>query len=462
MEKLPKSSNRGLVILSITIWIIILLLSDRGHIEGDGIVRWEALNTLMTEGRLTDDIYSIVQPMLAAPLYGIGYATARLIDDEDDTRKRWTRHFVQRFNKIVAFSLVLWIFLTLRIAGRWSVRDSALAATFMLFGSLLIPHSKGFYSEGLWSLMSISALSMYCSMITYSNQSYARWRAVLIAALIALTIPLNPMLLPVWALTVGMWCIYHAVSDNKNSIYVLVREIPHFYLIPALGCVAGCGLTFLENRIRRGDILDFGYAEVGFTGDFLYGLAGQLFAPSRGIIYFIPVFFCGFILYRLYAHEMGAYLRRLTGLSLVFSLLLVAGYSKWVAWHGASYWGPRFLLFLSIAGTLYYVLLIRHHWPVGSLLQRISLAGLGIISYMIYKVGVSISHRHLLVCLEQAPNPEACYWKWRFLPYYSWVDSGDLATMLMHRSTLVEILGAVFIYALLRTGHTNSKSTIKT
>ena len=123
---------------------LILLLSDKGQIAGDGIKRWEALDTLMSKGELTADKYSIVQPLCAVPLYTVGVLHAKVAGAVDEERIHLVGRTVQRFNKIIAFFVVLWLFLILRTTAGWDYRAASIAGLFLLFGTILIPHAQRF------------------------------------------------------------------------------------------------------------------------------------------------------------------------------------------------------------------------------------------------------------------------------------------------------------------------------
>ena len=217
-----------------------------------------------------------------------------------------------------------------------------------------------------------------------------------------------------------------------------------------VGLVCGAGLCMMENQLRRGSPVDFGYAGEGFTTPLLYGLAGQLLAPARGLVFFAPAFFLGTALYWRWRDRLPTLVPPMVSLSLLYSLLLVVAYAKWHAWHGAWYWGPRFLLPLSVLGCLFFVLTARMTWPTGGRLLRGALVATGLLSYMVYKAGVGVGQRHLVACLHRLPATDHCYWQLQSLPFASWLDARDLVAMLTHRSTLVEALAAVALIVLVR------------
>src|SRR5258706_15376701 len=83
---------------------LILGFADKGQISGDGLIRWNALVELMEHHHLTDQKYSIVMPLFAAPLYAVADVTTRLAHPglADEARLDSIHRVVQRFNKLVA------------------------------------------------------------------------------------------------------------------------------------------------------------------------------------------------------------------------------------------------------------------------------------------------------------------------------------------------------------------------
>jgi hypothetical protein len=435
-------SGRGYAWCFCLLVLLVLLYSDKGKIEGDGIARWEAMVALAEQGRLTEGKYSLAQPLLAMPLYAAGAGWSAITGAGPERRPAVIQAFVQQFNKFVAFGLALWLFLFLRNLAGWPARQASLAVILLLFGSLVVPHAEDFFSECLWTLLCLVSLTLLCLFRGRPLREFGVGKTIGFVAAMALVVPLNPLLALVLALLAGL-----IVMVPPARIGRAVRR-PEVSLL-VISLALGIGLCLLENWLRRGNALDFGYPGEGFTTPFLHGLAGQLVAPARGVVWFMPAFFLGFVLARDRRRSLAGPVRDFVRLSLVFSLLLMAAYAKWHAWHGAWYWGPRFLLALSVLGCLYLALFIREQWR-RSAAHRAVLATLALLSFMVYKVGVSIGLERILVCLREHPLAETCYWNWAFLPHAAWVRWGDVAEMLADRSTVVELAAAGLFFLLLR------------
>ena len=453
--------KRKILILptSVYSWLVILLLfliiffSDKGQITGDGVPRWEALTALMAEHRLTADKYSLVQPLLAVPLFLIGEGWERtelVFSDNDKTLSsempqfKQARKLVQRFNKFVIWSIAIWCYALLQQWYSLTPKQASWGTVFLLFGSFLIPHARDFYSECLWTALSLASLYLLSGVWNQPFQKGQRGKYMLLVLCVSLLIPLNPVLVFVFVgimvclLGIKVW--QHIQTKTKATIETyLTSEI----LAILIALCAGTLFCLAGNALRHGHVLDFGYGSEGFSTAWLHGLAGQLFSPSRGLVFFIPTFFCGFaLLSKQFLKTREEFFLFLT---LLYAGLLLVVYSKWWAWHGGLYWGPRFLLPLSVFGALYWILIVKKIWQKTGRFVQIGLVGLAILSYLVYKNGVAINHRYLAQCLALDSASDTCFWKMQFLPYMSLFSGEDLIRMLTHRSTVVEVVGIVLM-----------------
>jgi hypothetical protein len=385
-----------------------------------------------------------VQPVAAAPLYlaGAGFydvthAGQRHQDPERfrEGRQGVAERVVGRFGKLVALGICGFAFSVFRRLFAFGHAEAASGVLIVLFGSTLIPHARDFYAEPLWTLLSLTSLALFSASSGVSWNAVPRPRKVALAAVLALSVPLNPLLAPVLA---GVSAVDAAADAG--------RRLPRF-LFSALALAGGLAVACGENLLRRGALLDFGYGGEGFSGSFSGGLAGELVSPARGLVFFIPAA----ILLPILAcrSALPGPQRSWFRLASFFSLFLLLGYAKWVAWHGGLYWGPRFLLPVSVlSATALAVALhearVRRSAPglvVGVLLLMLS--------YFVYKSGAAIGMRDLQACLSLDPSRESCFWSWRMLPFHPAASLRDLSEMALHRSTAVEAGAARHLRALL-------------
>ncbi len=427
------------VLLLAFILLLCVLTVHKGQISGDGIPRWKDLDALM-HGRLTDDKYSIVLPLLASPLYAAGAGWARLSGQENTSA--FAHLFVRRYNGLLALTIALLFYLYLRQALFWKRRDSVIGMAFLLFGSMLLPHARDFYSEITWTLGSAVVLWW----LSGDLRSMSRRHLFMVILSLGCLIDLNPILGPVFAgLGIAEMILLKPVRTGKHA-----KRLPALMLVIGSGVGLGFVLRGLENLARRGAFLDFGYSGEGFSGSLIHGLLGEFLAPARGILFFTPAVFALFWLMKDLRHLLQSRHHRFFLLTMLYCAFLVLGYAKWHGWHGAWYWGPRFMLPLSVFGALYFVVLLHDQWAGAKLLNRTIWAFIGAASLIVYKVGVSINQSHLLECLKVHPVSEFCYWNPHFMPFASLIDRKDLLAMLTSRSTAVELATILLLAALLR------------
>ncbi len=96
------------------------------------------------------------------------------------------------------------------------------------------------------------------------------------------------------------------------------------------------------------NVFSGGYQGEGsqWTTPLIFGLAGQLLAPSRGLLVYTPAFLIlPFGILRLFERKsiLGPYQRILLSTWLAAALLTIAAYAKWHGWWGGWSYGPRFL-----------------------------------------------------------------------------------------------------------------------
>jgi hypothetical protein len=427
---------------------LLVFLSHKGRVSGDGIVRWEAVKAL-AEGRvLTPDRYSIIQPIFALPLYFLAEMVQKVIPSEATGGSALHEKFVGRFNQLVALLILFWCFRIFCNRFCLTTVQAGWSTLFIALGTILLAHTRGFYSEPLWTFLILLSLGyMSDSRQLSSDQHKPIFQPYLILCVI-LSIPLNPLLAFVWAgvsLTFMVGQLLAADRPLKSPEWWRIILSGHPVSL-GLGVLLGVLLMFFENYIRRGHVADFGYPGEGFTTPLYRGLMGQLIAPARGIVFFMPAWLLGFILLlRNIRSQTPSQVREFFIVSYVFSIWLVLAYSKWHAWHGAWYWGPRFLLLLSIVGGMAWVQLVKLTGRNRLIMVALSLVGL--VSLMIQHVGFAINHIPLMECLEANPFADDCYWSWKYTPLASWINPSQLQQILTHRFMAV-FAGSIVLMAI--------------
>lgn len=185
-------------------------------------------------------------------------------------------------------------------------------------GTIAMVYARTFYADPLLSLL--VAVGIYLAFVG-SN------RTIQLAGLVAL--------LAVLAKPTGIFLA------PALSAYLLLKKTPaRLALTPALGGGLGLLLYFVYNFVRFANPLTFGQPWVFSLSAFPEGIAGLLFSPGRGIIWYSPA-----VLLAIPAFRKAWKTKPIEAL-LIASLFLgfLGLHSLYENWHGGWSWGPRYLL----------------------------------------------------------------------------------------------------------------------
>jgi hypothetical protein len=303
----------------IVIGFPILLFCVPHELFLDGETRFNFLDNLLTRGALSPARYSLVGPLVASPLWALGHVLVS---------PSW---WCARFNTLCFLCFVLALgALIRRRAGAELARKLVLV---LIAASMFPNHTRGFFGE----VFTVSAVGLGLALTTLEGRG-AGW------VLTMLGVANAP------ASLVGL----AAVSTRETVARKRLR-----YLAPVLGAA---GLIALEAWLRRGSPWRTGYegdrgphtlmpysGRPGFSYPFALGLLSIVSSPGKGLIFFAP----GLALSATSALRRDARgLFACQGAWLAFLVGLVLVYSKWWAWYGGWFWGPRFFLFASLPASL--------------------------------------------------------------------------------------------------------------
>jgi len=219
--------------------------------------------------------------------------------------------------------------------------------TALTFGlaTLAWPYTQTFFSDSMagWGLF--AALYWLLAFQQDKHKHILFW-AGLAWGLAYLSRAINLVTLPVYGL--ALIALLMEGKAWKIGDWRLGRRAPNFlfahlreWILFASPILAAGLVSLWWNWLRFGSLLDSGYVESeAFNGDWLFGLAGLLVSPGRGILWYSPVLL-------LIPLGVGWFWRRarwLLGSSAGVGLLYWLLYGKWYMWHGGYSWGPRFLV----------------------------------------------------------------------------------------------------------------------
>lgn len=313
-------------------WILIavgawLLFDQPRTITGDGFVRFQALTILLDEGRWSPFPYSLAGPLFSAPLWWLGQATGAL------------EYWVSAYNWVL---FVLFLAVSYRML-RSLVEPRMIRRFFLILisASMFPHHLKDYYGEVFSAVL--SAVGILCLAV---GRDGLGWLGLGLAVV-------NQPAAWVGAAAVGAMQL------------VSTRRLRH-----VLSPLAVALLIALESWIRRGSPLLTGYEGnhgfptmlpysglPSFSYPLFFGMVSILFSFGKGLVFFAPGLL---VLGRdTWGSTPGA-VRRACALALVFLAGMVLVYSKWWAWYGGFFWGPRFFLFASIPASFVLALQISN------------------------------------------------------------------------------------------------------
>ena len=238
--------------------IVILLFSSKHSIFSDGIVRFDSLSMLLSDGTISQTPYSIIGPIFSAPLWFLG----KLIKSP-----AW---WCSLYNFLIFITGLFFIY---RIC-RKNI-DSGLLRRFLLiliFASMFPYHQTAYYGEVFTAiLVGVGILAI--------NHGYASWGW----GSIVLGVANTP------ASLVGLWFVILArMLKTRRLRYVLILATT-------------VGLIFAETWIKQGNPFNSGYegnagfATIlpysglpGFSYPMFFGLISILFSFGKGLFWFCP------------------------------------------------------------------------------------------------------------------------------------------------------------------------------
>jgi hypothetical protein len=308
-----------LVLIALGFYVLLFLLPH--HLAGDDSQRFNDIELLRTQGKLSSSRFSLAMPLLSLPFLALG----TLIKSPE-----W---WATRFNVILVGGAAAGAMYALR--GRVDARLVRRFLLVLLFASMLTYHLRTYNTE-VGDTVFVTC-GLICLMV---GRTWLGW-----GLLVFVTVNT-----PGAVVALALLALVETIRLRR------VR-----FLLPV---VVALVLIGTEAWIRRGSPFTTGYegyeglrgfptqipysGRPGFSFPFVLGFLSILFSFGRGLLFFAP----GLLLW------CSSRTRRLAGawwatvvLALVFVLGLVFSYSKWWAWYGGVAWGPRFFLFAAVPAS---------------------------------------------------------------------------------------------------------------
>ncbi len=371
-------AERSLIVLG-----MLVLFFYAGTPASDGLARYQALDQLLHGRGFSDTPYSMIGPIFATPLWYLGELTGS------------TEWWVGKFNSIVFMIGMLWFWRTLKphVSASFIRKFVLLLIAASMFGR----PATGFFGEMFTTIMvggGIMALAFRPSVLA--------WAAIILGVQNS----------PATFIGLALFALFYA-HHHRRARYLLAPVVSVFFLLA-------------ENWLRRGSPFVSGYEGVGggeylmapfsglpgFSYPFVLGVLGIFLSFGKGLLFFAPGLFLP-VRRRLESFDPALTLVYTSWLVFLGGLVLV--YSKWWAWPGDWYWGPRFFLIASLISC--FVVAVHLVRPSTKVVVNLIVLLVLALSLWVGLNGLIFDNVGLLeVC---AANEYRLAWACMFVPEYS-------------------------------------------
>ncbi len=279
-------------------------------------------------------------------------------------------------------SLVFLLGLRLGASGRAAL----LAAIAYALGTIALVYARTFFAEPLLALLVTGAV--HCVI------GRTRTEIITGSVLAGLAVLAKPTGIIVAPLLFG----YLLMKKRALSVTVL----------PILTGSVGALLSMTYNIMRFGSPLSFGQPWAFSVAAVSEGLAGLLFSPGRGLLWYSPVALLGLVgIARLWRHMSRRPEAAL--IALIFAAFMLV-HAAWEFWGGGRAWGPRFLL-PTLPLLLASAAVINQRWR--RLLAALAIAGFVINAPTL----ITFYERYELVARRQGFSARELLWSPAHAPF---------------------------------------------
>lgn len=386
--------------------LLLLFLSEKHRIIGDGMPRYVSLRLLFERGELSEMAYSMIGPLLASPLYWLDRVVGPPL---------W---WSSRYN---FFVLLIGLGLLYRLL-RPRMEPGTLRKLILLLvaASMFGRHQMDFYGEVFTAMVAGVGLVSLATGVS------------------------------VWAGLALIVAVANVPATLGGLILASVGATFFHRRWRLLGLPLGAAaLIMAESWLRRGHPLASGYEGnagfetalpysglPGFSYPLFFGVLSILFSFGKGLMFFAPGLF---LPVRTRISRLDPVVWRTWILWLLFLAGMVLVYAKWWSWYGGWYWGPRFFLFASLPACLALaVMLADRPQAIGSGLLTLTVL---VLSVLVGVTGVVFEQAGLQVCAQDSYALEALCW---YVPELSALFNPFVATKpLLFEDWLFLFFGAI-------------------
>lgn len=295
----------------------------------DGAGRFDFISTLVSTGKIVPMKYSLIGPIFSYPF--------ALID-----QIRGNHYWLLHYNYIL---MCLAVFILFSLLKRLvSHRFLIIFIAFLFFGSMFPGHAIHYYGEVF------SALCMMLGIVLIEKKNT-------IPGWILMTLSVGNI--PATIIPLVFICVYKIIKEKKVEYLLL----PVFAVMAMLvdsklrmpRTTQGFTNYLLDDRGFH-TILPYSGAP-GFSYPMALGLLGELFSYGKGLLFFAPGLLLSYTVWKQLKEKV---IKNIYVLWWIYLVGLILVYSKWWAWYGGWFWGPRFLLFASIPASFNFAHLLTN------------------------------------------------------------------------------------------------------
>lgn len=302
--------------------MLILIGTIQTEYGGDGDDRLRVIEAWFRGGPLPGSKYSFIQPLLTLPHVWLG----KMLSFQPVQTAAY-------FNCIVLAALGAVIHVRLaKLTGQFF---ATLFCLFCLSASMMHVNIAFYYGE---VLTAFTLLAGFLSLYSYPVQA---------TVLIAIGVANNP--------AIGIPVAATVLAFRRRSWPIVCGAALAFAFFCAENYYKSGGVlaTSYLSKAEHGLKTILPYSGIpGFSYPLALGVASTVFSFGKGILFFIPSIALAINhRYDTVFKDKPPYQFAM----LLFSVAIVLVYSKWWAWYGGVFWGPRFFLTLVFVGALLFV-----------------------------------------------------------------------------------------------------------
>lgn len=333
MASLPVKIRIELFLLLFGLTLITFTLHP--VVSSDGAARYELVNALLNHQEIPKIKYSLIQPLLTLP---VAYIATYLGFDAI----KYVAYF--NFSIFIIFGLIISVLVSRIYSPRMALRFLLL-----LLSASMLPHHLGHYFGEVLSAMFI--VTGFLLLIRGSKLP--------VIALMSLGVANTPVMIVPITITIGSLFLMKVLSPQRLATLLMSVALAVLFVLIDTYLKFGFATNPYLSELDKGFQTVMPYSgRPGFSYPLFFGVLSIVFSFGKGLLFFIPALVLLFNPVILQKLRLNA---SLSAAIFIFCASLILVYSKWWAWYGGNFWGPRFFLILIFPATLALAVYVDEH-----------------------------------------------------------------------------------------------------